>query len=265
MNQATRVAFVITCTLTGGLLAGCGAGTSSNQASPPVAATPSGGNGSAFSRVIRDAMSHVPTQHEPPLMAPTILPQDKISQFGVSNARASALTAPNPGYAVQLLSGISPLASFGATVDANPNDAALAVQTNSEKLGPLKPVGTGVAKLGGHLTAIVTHYQVSATSSKAASMSWTTSRWRITVTNYAGGTVPMAVAQEVMADLKGQSLPVPQSQGALFVNLGGSAGVRVDMQWQHGSDEYFVDTYNTATDPIMAAIQMTASMEPYPS
>lgn len=47
--------------------------------------------------VIRNAMSRVPPQHAPPLMAPPILPQDKI-QFGVSNAHVLALTAPHPAY-----------------------------------------------------------------------------------------------------------------------------------------------------------------------
>lgn len=83
-------------------------------------------------------------------------------------------------------------------------------------------------------------------------MAWTSSRWHIAVSNYAGGTVPMVVAQEVMADVKGQSFPVPQSQGAFFVYPGESAGVQADMQWQRGSDDDFVDT-TLATDPTMAA------------
>ncbi|NMP23518.1 hypothetical protein [Sulfobacillus harzensis] len=196
-------------------------------------------------------------------MAPTILPQDAQSSFAVSNAKTSVITKPHPGYVVQLASGVSPLASFGATQYSTSSAAALAAATNPDKLGTGQSAGH--IALGRHLTATVTQYRMSSASENAASISWTQSQWHITVTNYSGGTVPTAVAKEVVADFKGVSLPVPQTEGALFVNLGGSGGLRVNMQWQKGVDEYFVDVHNTATDPINAAIQITASMETYSS
>lgn len=269
MNSKIRIRLVhvVVCMVSGGLLSACG---TAKVALPSSALIPSPQSSSAttsrsdFAVVVNQAMSHVSLTNGPQLMAPTMLPQDQFLGSGVSGTHSTVMTTPTRGYAVQLLSGSSVLTTYGAKAYPTIGTAAAAVETNATAVNAGTRQKVEKVHLGSHVTASVSQFGTSDSSISAVAITWPQSQWHITVTNTSGSAVPTVVAKELVSDFEGATLPNPDVQGSIFVNLAESSGVSVDVQWQKGVDEYFVDVTDAATNPLNAAIQIAASMTRYP-
>lgn len=258
------------------LLTGCGASStpsppSANPSAPSASVTPSSHSPvvSDFPKIIQTAMKKVPTSIVPTRLAPTILPAGPSHQQEVSSAQTTVSRGKTPGYSVRLISPVGELGSFGATHYSSGQLALRAAETNAHAQASAGRM-TGHISLGDHIQGAVRRQSGSAGGASGGgpwtSISWTQGQWSMVVVNHSSTQVLTPVAKEVVSAMRGVHLPPPQQQGFIFVNMVKSGSpIQTAVQWESQGTAYYVNTDTRASNPVRAAIELTASVEAFPA
>ena len=229
-----------------------------------------------FPPVVQMAMGNVDATLRSTGFAPTVNPWDVNGSNQVFYRTWQTLQGPVRNYSVQFSSSIHRLGGFSVSTYDSTNAAAQAFVGQSGLPYSLPGTSTPV-QLSTGLAGQVHVFQAQGRNVKQVSstaVTWQEGRWQIIVSENGDITVPMDTVNQVVSYLSQHFMPVPQSEGAIVVNLqsGVTSSGQPDLNqlnlqmyvtWQEGNRLLQVQTYTHCKNPVDTALAMAISMRPY--
>ncbi|RIV22823.1 hypothetical protein D2Q93_08960 [Alicyclobacillaceae bacterium I2511] len=230
----------------------------------------------SFPAIVQMAMGHVANTLRNSGVAPTVQPWDADGSNQVFYQTWQTLQGPIRNYSVLFSSPTHRLGGFSVS---RYNSIGTATEDFRGQSGFPKslPGATTTVQLATGLSGQAHVLQAQGDNAKEISfgaVTWQEGRWLLIVSENGGTTLPMGTVNQVIAYLSQHFMPVPQTQGAIVVQLqpGLTATGQPDLThpslqmyvtWQLDNRLLQVQTYTHCQNPVDTALAMAISMRPY--